>query len=182
MLVSILHRATGGGMATVGALLLVWWLAAIAAGAEAYADFVDVFTTDTGELNILGWIIGVGLTLSFFQHMMTASAISFMDAGAVSSCGATGCPRSPTMASWRAADRRVLALCGVELMGKGTSIGRVRGLGSAKEGTHHWWRQRLTAGSNLLLMLWFFISIARLTGYDHATVMPGCVVLGRQCR
>jgi succinate dehydrogenase / fumarate reductase membrane anchor subunit len=55
-------------------------------------------------------------------------------------------------------------------MGNGTSIGRVRGLGSAKEGTHHWWRQRLTAGSNLLLMLWFFFSMARLTGYDHATV------------
>ncbi|MFD1786628.1 succinate dehydrogenase, hydrophobic membrane anchor protein [Sphingomonas floccifaciens] len=50
-------------------------------------------------------------------------------------------------------------------MGNGTSIGRVRGLGSAKEGTHHWWHQRLTAGTNLLLMLWFFISIARLPGY-----------------
>lgn len=50
-------------------------------------------------------------------------------------------------------------------MGNGTSIGRVRGLGSAKEGTHHWWNQRLTAGANLLLMLWFFISIARLPGY-----------------
>ena len=30
-------------------------------------------------------------------------------------------------------------------MGSGTSIGRVRGLGSAKEGAHHWWRQRVTA-------------------------------------
>jgi succinate dehydrogenase / fumarate reductase membrane anchor subunit len=55
-------------------------------------------------------------------------------------------------------------------MGSGTSIGRVRGLGSAKEGTHHWWRQRLTAASNLLLMLWFIFSVARMTGYDHATV------------
>ncbi|MBN2973106.1 succinate dehydrogenase, hydrophobic membrane anchor protein [Roseomonas aeriglobus] len=55
-------------------------------------------------------------------------------------------------------------------MGNGTSIGRVRGLGSAKEGTHHWWHQRLTAGTNLLLMLWFFISIARLPGYALADV------------
>ncbi|HVF94759.1 MAG TPA: succinate dehydrogenase, hydrophobic membrane anchor protein [Sphingomonas sp.] len=55
-------------------------------------------------------------------------------------------------------------------MGTGTSIGRVRGLGSAKEGTHHWWRQRLTAASNLLLMLWFIFSVARMTGYDHASV------------
>lgn len=55
-------------------------------------------------------------------------------------------------------------------MGTGTQLGRVRGLGSANEGAHHWWHQRLTAGSNLLLMLWFFISLARLPGYDFATL------------
>ncbi len=55
-------------------------------------------------------------------------------------------------------------------MGSGTSIGRVRGLGAAKEGVHHWWNQRLTAGSNLLLMLWFIVSIAMLPSLDHATV------------
>jgi succinate dehydrogenase / fumarate reductase cytochrome b subunit len=82
MLVSILHRATGSGMATVGTLLLVWWLASIAAGAEAYADFLDMFTTSTGNLNILGWILGVGLTLSFFTHMSNGIRHLFMDAGA----------------------------------------------------------------------------------------------------
>ncbi|MEI9926451.1 MAG: succinate dehydrogenase, hydrophobic membrane anchor protein [Sphingomonas sp.] len=55
-------------------------------------------------------------------------------------------------------------------MGNGTPIGQVRGLGPAKEGTHHWWHQRLTAGSNLVLMLWFIISLALLPAYDHATV------------
>lgn len=55
-------------------------------------------------------------------------------------------------------------------MGSGTSIGRVRGLGSAKEGTHHWLHQRLTAGSNFLLMLWFMVSLALLPTYDHAAV------------
>ena len=55
-------------------------------------------------------------------------------------------------------------------MGNGTELGRVRGLGSAKAGTHHWWHQRLTAGANLLLMLWFIVSIARLPGYDYAAV------------
>lgn len=55
-------------------------------------------------------------------------------------------------------------------MGNGTSIGRVRGLGPANEGTHHWWHQRLTAGSNLALMAWFLTSIARLPAYDHVTV------------
>jgi succinate dehydrogenase / fumarate reductase, membrane anchor subunit len=51
-------------------------------------------------------------------------------------------------------------------MGNGTSIGRVRGLGPAKEGTHHWWHQRLTAGSNLILMVWFVVSLALLPAYD----------------
>ena len=55
-------------------------------------------------------------------------------------------------------------------MGSGTSIGRVRGLGSAKEGAHHWLHQRMTAGSNFLLMTWFMISIARLPAYDYGTV------------
>ena len=36
--------------------------------------------------------------------------------------------------------------------------------------THHWWHQRLTAGSNLALMLWFMISLALLPAYDHATL------------
>ncbi|NYD90405.1 succinate dehydrogenase, hydrophobic membrane anchor protein [Sphingomonas melonis] len=55
-------------------------------------------------------------------------------------------------------------------MGTGTSIGRVRGLGSAKHGAHHWWRQRVTAGSNLFLTLWFVFAIARMPGYDYASV------------
>ncbi|MEG3147023.1 succinate dehydrogenase, hydrophobic membrane anchor protein [Sphingomonas sp. RT2P30] len=52
----------------------------------------------------------------------------------------------------------------------GTELGRVRGLGSAGEGAHHWWNQRVTAAGNLVLMLWFIISIARLPAYDYATV------------
>lgn len=55
-------------------------------------------------------------------------------------------------------------------MGTGTELGRVRGLGSAKEGAHHWWKQRVTAGTNLLLMLWFIVSIARMPAYGHADV------------
>jgi succinate dehydrogenase / fumarate reductase, membrane anchor subunit len=49
-------------------------------------------------------------------------------------------------------------------------IGRVRGLGSAKEGAHHWWHQRVTAGANLLLMTWFVIAIAMLPSYDFRSV------------
>lgn len=55
-------------------------------------------------------------------------------------------------------------------MGTGTEIGRVRGLGAAKSGPHHWWMQRLTAGSNFLLIAWFLVSLARLPRYDYETV------------
>jgi succinate dehydrogenase / fumarate reductase, membrane anchor subunit len=55
-------------------------------------------------------------------------------------------------------------------MGNGTSIGKVRGLGSAHEGAHHWWHQRLTAASNLILMLWFILSMALLPAHDFKTI------------
>lgn len=56
-------------------------------------------------------------------------------------------------------------------MGTGTGIGRVRGLGSAKSGTDHWWMQRVTAGGNLLLAVWFVVSLFRLPSFDYATVV-----------
>jgi len=51
-----------------------------------------------------------------------------------------------------------------------TPLGRVRGLGSAKSGAHHWWLERLTSVSTLILFLWFLVSLARLPGLDHQTV------------
>ena len=56
-------------------------------------------------------------------------------------------------------------------MGNGTGIGRVRGLGSARHGGQHWWRQRLTAASNLLLVTWFVVSLFRLPSFEHAAVI-----------
>lgn len=82
MLVSILHRATGVGMAMVGVPLFAWWVTAVAGGAESYASFRDVFTTDGGDLNIVGWVVGVGLTLAFFEHMTTGVRHLVLDTGA----------------------------------------------------------------------------------------------------
>ena len=48
-----------------------------------------------------------------------------------------------------------------------SDLGRVRGLGSAKEGTSHWWAQRLTAVALLPLSLWFVWSVINLVGVDH---------------
>jgi succinate dehydrogenase / fumarate reductase, membrane anchor subunit len=49
-------------------------------------------------------------------------------------------------------------------------IGRVRGLGSAKSGAHHWWLERLTSVSTLLLFIWFLVALLRLPTLDHAAV------------
>ena len=56
-------------------------------------------------------------------------------------------------------------------MGRATPIGRVRGLGSAKSGTGHWWQQRVTAVGNLILVVWFIVSLMRLPGLDYAAVV-----------
>lgn len=56
-------------------------------------------------------------------------------------------------------------------MGSGTNIGRVRGLGSAQEGAHHWIVQRVTAVSNLLLVLWLVFSLIRLPQYEHGLMI-----------
>ena len=47
-------------------------------------------------------------------------------------------------------------------------LGKVRGLGSAKDGTHHWWMQRVTALALIPLAIWFVASVVALTGQDHA--------------
>ena len=56
-------------------------------------------------------------------------------------------------------------------MAHDTPIKRVRGLGSAHEGAHHWLVQRFTAIGNLVLMLFLVISLALLPGYDYATMI-----------
>ncbi|WHU02050.1 succinate dehydrogenase, cytochrome b556 subunit [Sphingomonas sp. NIBR02145] len=82
MAASITHRVTGSGLATVGTILFVWWLVALASGPAAYACFLDVFTVKSGALNIVGYVFGIGLTYSFFQHLSTGVRHFFLDQGA----------------------------------------------------------------------------------------------------
>lgn len=55
-------------------------------------------------------------------------------------------------------------------MGNGTSIGRVRGLGAAHSGSHHWLIIRYTAIGSLLLTVWLGASILMLPSLDYASV------------
>ena len=52
-----------------------------------------------------------------------------------------------------------------------TPLARVRGLGSAKSGLHHWWHQRLTAIALLPLMVLTVIMVASLGTVDYDGAM-----------
>jgi succinate dehydrogenase / fumarate reductase membrane anchor subunit len=49
-------------------------------------------------------------------------------------------------------------------------LGQARGLGSAKDGTHHFWVQRVSAVALIPLSLWFVFSVANLAGADYEQV------------
>ncbi len=50
-------------------------------------------------------------------------------------------------------------------------LGKVLGTGSAKEGVHHWWAQRLTSIALVPLTVWFAVSLLSLPSFDHVTVI-----------
>jgi len=76
MLVSILHRITGDGMACVALPVLLYWLGSLAAGPEAYASFEHQATS------WYGYVILVGISWAFFNHMSSGIRHFVMDVGA----------------------------------------------------------------------------------------------------
>jgi succinate dehydrogenase / fumarate reductase membrane anchor subunit len=56
-------------------------------------------------------------------------------------------------------------------MSSRTPLAQVRGLGSARSGTEHWWHQRLTAVANVPLVLFLIWLGTRVAGSDHASVV-----------
>ena len=75
MLVSILHRVTGGALSVAGLAILVWWLLAIAGGQKTYDDFTAISS------HPLGIVVLVGLSWAFFQHTLSGLRHLVMDAG-----------------------------------------------------------------------------------------------------
>lgn len=76
MLVSILHRISGDGLALVGLFVLVWWLGALASGPAYYETFSELMTT------IPGYVVLVGLSWAFFTHLMSGLRHFVLDIGA----------------------------------------------------------------------------------------------------
>ena len=74
MLLSILHRFTGVGLA-VGTPLLVYWLAAAAAGPEAFETAQTLIGSIIGQLCLFGW------TFALFYHLCNGIRHLVWDAG-----------------------------------------------------------------------------------------------------
>jgi succinate dehydrogenase / fumarate reductase membrane anchor subunit len=49
-------------------------------------------------------------------------------------------------------------------------LGRVLGMGSAKDGTGQWWAQRVSSVALIPLTLWFLFSLLALPSLDYGTV------------
>ncbi len=76
MAVSILNRAMGVGLATVGMAALVWWLVAAATGKEAYDLFMSWASWWPGK------VVAVALTFTFFLHLCAGLRHFVLDLGA----------------------------------------------------------------------------------------------------
>ena len=74
MTMSILHRASGV-ILVVGAFALAWWLLALAAGGEAYADAAECLASPLGKLFLFGF------TLSLVYHLLNGVRHLLWDAG-----------------------------------------------------------------------------------------------------
>lgn len=76
MLVSILHRVSGGALTVAGLGVLTWWLWAAADGNAAYERFAEAAESP------LGIVVLVGLTWAFWQHLLSGIRHLVMDTGA----------------------------------------------------------------------------------------------------
>ena len=81
MLVSILHRATGVALSIAGLAILTWWLVSLAQGQEAYANFSKIAASP------IAIVVLIGLTWSFFQHLLSGIRHLVMDTGAAFELG-----------------------------------------------------------------------------------------------
>jgi succinate dehydrogenase / fumarate reductase cytochrome b subunit len=94
MLVSILHRVSGDGLALVGLPVLLWWLYALAGGPAAYASFTGWMWADlallvwawpetlTSLLKLVLKLVTIGLSWAFFNHLASGIRHFVLDIGA----------------------------------------------------------------------------------------------------
>ena len=81
MAVSILHRASGVALSFAGLGVLTWWLVAVAGDANGFDSFAKA------AHHPLGIVVLIGLTWSFFQHLLSGIRHLVTDTGAALELG-----------------------------------------------------------------------------------------------
>ena len=81
MAASIIHRVSGVALSITGLAILTWWLFAISSGPDAYANFTKAAT------HPVGLIVLIGISWSFFQHLLTGIRHLVTDSGAAFELG-----------------------------------------------------------------------------------------------
>ncbi len=94
MFVSIMHRVSGTGLALGGLAVLLWWLGALAGGAESYASFQSWMWADLSALEWGGFgavvaslvkvllkLVLIGISWAFFNHMASGLRHFVLDVG-----------------------------------------------------------------------------------------------------
>ena len=170
MMMSIVHRITGAAL-YFGTLLLVWWLIAAASGPNAYAKVQWFMGTFIGRLILFGY------TWALIHHMFGGIRHFIWDtghgygaierewlvrAGLAGSIAADGRPLDRRL---RGDGRRAMSIT------MRTPTRRVRGLGSARSGTGHFWHQRITSLAGVPLTIGFIAILVSLLGRNHAAVI-----------
>jgi succinate dehydrogenase / fumarate reductase, cytochrome b subunit len=161
MMMSIVHRITGAAL-YFGTLLVVWWLIAAASGPKAYAGIGAFMSSFFGRLILFGY------TWALMHHMLGGIRHLIWDTGRGFG------PRERDQPDHRDLGRRLPVHGRAALMAAGkmsTPLARVRGLGAARSGTEHFWRQRLTAVANVPLSIAFVLIVVALLGRNHAAVV-----------
>ena len=170
MMMSIVHRITGFGL-YFGTLLLAWWFIA-AAGPNGYARFEWFIGSWIGRLILLGY------TWALIHHMLGGVRHLIWD---------TGRGLGPVEREWLVAANLIGSIvitldpvghrapCHGRLGMSGaphirTPLARVRGFGTAKSGTAHFWHQRVTAIANIPLTIAAVIILITLLGRNQAAV------------
>ena len=145
-------------------VFLVWWLVALAGGPRGFAQVQWFLSSFLGLLVLFGLtVVAWFKTLAGIRHLVWDGGYGFslpamMRSGQAVLVGTAVL----TVLTWVRGDG------GVAMSSMRTPLGRVRGLGSAKSGTHHWWTQRVTSLALLPLFLWFVFAMLSLAGAGYA--------------
>ena len=154
---SILHRITGVALA-VGTLLLVYWLIAIGCRTGDVRDGASVHRLDRRTVAAVR-LDGGALLSPGQRHPASAVGCGEGLRTAHRLCLRLGRRDRRRRALAARLDRRLCVAGRRDVSEAGrtfrTELGRVRGLGAAKEGVHHWWMQRVSAIALVPLTLWF---------------------------